>query len=59
MVAIAKLAAVPYTPNSDHLVEHTAGHLTLKHLIQNDSKRIKAGEQGDLDAHKYLPRTCL
>jgi hypothetical protein len=46
MVAIAKLAAMPYTPNSDHLVEHTAGHLTLKHLIQNDSKRIKAGEQG-------------
>ena len=49
MRAVANLAAQPYVPNEtpNHLVESAAGHLTLKHLIQNDSNRIKSGEQSE------------
>lgn len=47
MRAVAELAAEPFVAGSldnQHLVEHAAGHLTLKRLILNDTQRIKNGE---------------
>ncbi|ELU16136.1 hypothetical protein CAPTEDRAFT_163846 [Capitella teleta] len=48
MQAISKIASEPFTAGSlenMHIVEHTAGHLTLKKLILNDAERMKAGEK--------------
>jgi len=46
MRAVSEIAAKPFTPEDTHLVEHPAGHLTLKRLILNDAGRIKQGELG-------------
>jgi hypothetical protein len=49
MRAVSELAAEPFVAGSlesCHIVEHTAGHLTLKKLILNDTKRIQNGESG-------------
>ncbi|XP_033737990.1 pumilio homolog 3-like [Pecten maximus] len=46
MKAMAKIAAEPFVAGSldnMHIVEHSAGHMTLKRLIQNDRDRIQAG----------------
>jgi len=51
MRAVSELAAEPFVAGSldnYHIVEHTAGHLTLKKLILNDAQRIKNGESGNL-----------
>ncbi|XP_048763203.2 pumilio homolog 3-like isoform X2 [Ostrea edulis] len=45
MKAVAEIAAEPFLVGSlenQHIVEHPAGHLTLKHLIQKDRDRIQA-----------------
>jgi len=42
--AVAQLAARPFEPGADHLVEHPAGHLTLKRLVLNDAQRMRNGE---------------
>ena len=47
MVAVAKIAAQPYVASKEHIIEHPAGHMTMKRLILNDSERIKAGSKGD------------
>jgi len=44
MSAVAKLAAKPFIPDHSHIVDHPAGHLTMKHLILNDAQRIQHGE---------------
>ncbi|KAL5022835.1 hypothetical protein ScPMuIL_001990 [Solemya velum] len=44
MEAVAKIAAEPFGSDTMHIVEHPAGHITLKKLIQNDKDRIEAGE---------------
>ena len=49
MRAVSELAAEPFVAGSlenCHIVEHTAGHLTLKRLILNDAQRIENGESG-------------
>ena len=49
MRAVAQLAAEPFVAGSlenHHIVEHTAGHFTLKKLIHNDATRISNGESG-------------
>ncbi|KAJ8306342.1 hypothetical protein KUTeg_016887 [Tegillarca granosa] len=47
MAAMAKIASEPFVAGSlekMHIVEHPAGHMTLKRLIQNDKDRIQAGQ---------------
>ncbi|XP_062611509.1 pumilio homolog 3-like [Saccostrea cucullata] len=47
MRAVAEIAAEPFVAGSlenQHIVEHPAGHMTLKHLIQRDRDRIHAGQ---------------
>lgn len=49
MKAVAEIAAEPFVAGSlenQHIVEHPAGHMTLKHLIQRDRERIQAGQPG-------------
>lgn len=52
MVAISRLASKPFTASSSedssdlHIIEHPAGHMTLKRLVHNDAERIKQGETG-------------
>ena len=49
MRAVAEIAAEPFVAGSlenQHIVEHPAGHMTLKHLIQRDRDRIQAGQPG-------------
>ncbi|KAK3091659.1 hypothetical protein FSP39_021613 [Pinctada imbricata] len=46
MEAVARIAAEPFVAGSlenQHIVEHSAGHMTLKRLIQNDRDRIQQG----------------
>lgn len=45
------IAAEPYVAgglHNFHIVEHPAGHLVLKKLIQNDAARMKDGQDGTL-----------
>ncbi len=47
MEAIAKMAAKPFSASkgdNQHMVEHPAGHITLKRLILNDKERSKGDE---------------
>uniref|UniRef100_A0AAU7VFU8 Pumilio-like protein 3 n=1 Tax=Enchytraeus coronatus TaxID=208440 RepID=A0AAU7VFU8_9ANNE len=44
MRSISQVAALPYSAGADHIVEHPAGHLTLKRLIVSDNERIKNSE---------------
>lgn len=44
MRAVALLATEPFTSGKEHIIEHTAGHLTLKRLIKNDAERMKQGQ---------------
>ena len=56
MKAIAKIAAEPFVAGSlqnMHIVEHTAGHIALKQLIQNDKERIHSGKSGS-----YINSAC-
>lgn len=49
MRAVAEIAEEPFStgsPQSYHIVEHPAGHLTLKKLIHNDVVRMEAKEEG-------------
>ena len=46
MRSVAEIAAKPYSPLDSHLIEHPAGHLTLKRLILSDQQRIKDEQQG-------------
>lgn len=49
MTAIAKLASEPFVAGSlqnMHIVEHSAGHMALKKLIQSDKERIQEGKSG-------------
>jgi hypothetical protein len=51
MKAITKIASEPFVAGSlqnMHIVEHTAGHIALKQLIQNDKERIHSGKSGRL-----------
>ncbi len=51
MRAVAELASEPFVAGSlenFHIVEHTAGHMTLKKLISNDIQRMKNGETGKM-----------
>lgn len=50
MEAIAKIAAEPFVSGSlenFHIIEHPAGHLTLKRLVKNDVERMKTENQGE------------
>ncbi|XP_052095978.1 pumilio homolog 3-like [Mytilus californianus] len=47
MTAIAKIASEPFVAGSlqnMHIVEHSAGHMALKKLIQSDKERIQDGK---------------
>ncbi|KAI0231313.1 pumilio RNA binding family member 3 [Lamellibrachia satsuma] len=48
MRAVAQIAAEPFAAGNQqtcHIVEHSAGHLSLKKLIANDANRMKDGEK--------------
>ncbi|XP_013407953.1 pumilio homolog 3 isoform X2 [Lingula anatina] len=48
MEAICKIAAEPFVSGSlenFHIIEHPAGHMTLKKLIKNDAERMKQNEK--------------
>jgi hypothetical protein len=56
MKAITKIASEPFVAGSlqnMHIVEHTAGHIALKQLIQNDKERIHSGKSGS-----YINSAC-
>jgi pumilio family protein 6 len=44
MTAIVKLVAKPFIPDHSHIIDHPAGHLSMKRLILNDAQRVKQGE---------------
>ena len=49
MKAVCEIAAEPFVAGSlenFHIVEHPAGHITLKKFILNDKERMKNGETG-------------
>ena len=47
MTAVAEGAASAYEEGGEpHIIDDTAGHMTLKRLIANDSERIKQGKTG-------------
>ena len=52
MVAVSKIAAKPFVTSKEisesHIIEHPAGHMTMKRLILNDTERIKTGNKGIL-----------
>ena len=48
MRALAQIAAQPFSAQQAHIVEHPAGHITLKKLVHNDVDRMQADEKGDL-----------
>ena len=50
MRAVAEIAAEPFAAGNQqtcHIVEHPAGHLSLKKLIANDASRLKDGETSE------------
>lgn len=58
MEAVAKIAAEPFTAGSldnFHIVEHPAGHLTLKRLILNDKDRLQQGNTGMIKSTDPFP----
>ena len=51
MRAVAQIAAEPFAAGNQqtcHIVEHPAGHLSVKKLIANDANRMKDGEKSEL-----------
>ncbi len=51
MRAVCKIAAEPFVAGSlenFHIVEHPAGHITLKKLIATDQQKVKDGQPGEI-----------
>ena len=62
MRAVAEIAAEPFAAGNQqtcHIVEHPAGHLSLKKLIANDASRLKDGETSEFLAYFVKPAQGL